>query len=275
MGFFGVSKEEVCDGEEVHRLIMNLIPLNGLCHGLSGDVATLPAWSSMSPFFLQPTQNLLVSSEDVRCFFYVTSVPVCWYKFFAFNKQVPDQCLPTHLQGCGGYLASKVLPMGFLNSVSLAQHVHRNLVLWSGSSTGVNAPEQELRKDKQFPDGRSLWRVYLDNYDLLEKVEATKMVEIEGTVAAPVLALREQYEVWGVPRNIKKAAERKVFAEVQGAMLDGERGIAFPRESKLLKYVGAALRLCSQKYVSQRQMQVVCGGLVYMAMFRRLLLWED
>ena len=55
-------------------------------------------------------------------------------------------------------------------------------------------------------------------------------------------------------------------------MLDGERGIAFPRESKLLKYVGAALRLCSQKYVSQRQMQVVCGGLVYMAMFRRPLL---
>ena len=98
------------------------------------------------------------------------------------------------------------------------------------------------------------------------------MVEIEGTLAAPVLALREQYEVWGVPRNVKKAAERKVLAEVQGAMVDGERGIAFPRESKLLKYVGAALRLCSQRYVSQRQMQVVCGGLVYMAMFRRPLL---
>ena len=271
-GLFGVSKEETCDGEEVHRLIMNLIPLNGICHGLSGDVGTLPAWSSMSPFFLQPTENLLVSSEDVRCFFYVMSVPVCWYKFLAFNKQVPDQCLPPHLQGCEVYLASKVLPMGFLNSVSLAQHVHRNLVLWSGSNSGVNAPEQELRKDKQFPNGELLWRVYLDNYDLLEKVEATKMVEIEGTLAAPVLALREQYEVWGVPRNVKKAAERKVLAEVQGAMVDGERGIAFPRESKLLKYVGAALRLCSQRYVSQRQMQVVCGGLVYMAMFRRPLL---
>lgn len=212
-GLFGVSKEETCDGEEVHRLIMNLIPLNGLCHSLSGDVATLPAWSTMSPFFLQPSENLLVSSEDVRCFFYVMSVPVCWYKFLAFNKLVPDQCLPGHLQGREVYLASKVLPMGFLNSVSLAQHVHRNLALWSGNASGVNPPETELRKDRQFPDGKALWRVYLDNYDLLEKVEATKMIEMEGTVAAPVLALREQYEVWGVPRNVKKAAERKVFAE--------------------------------------------------------------
>lgn len=167
----------------------------------------------MSPFFLQPSENLLVSSEDVRCFFYVMSVPVCWYKFLAFNKLVPDQCLPGHLQGREVYLASKVLPMGFLNSVSLAQHVHRNLALWSGNASGVNPPETELRKDRQFPDGKALWRVYLDNYDLLEKVEATKMIEMEGTVAAPVLALREQYEVWGVPRNVKKAAERKVFAE--------------------------------------------------------------
>ncbi len=271
-GLFGVTKDETNNGYEVYRLIMNLIPLNGLCQSLSGDVSTLPAWSTMSPFFLQPTENLLVSSEDVRCFFYVMSVPSRWYKFLAFNKPVPDCCLPEHLKGFEVYLASRVLPMGFLNSVALAQHVHRNLCLWSGSSSGVNAPAQELRKDKQFPSGQNLWRIYLDNYDLLEKVEATKMVEMRGTVAAPVLALKEQYEIWGIPRNAKKAASREPLAEVQGAMIDGVRGIAYPRESKLLKYIGAALKLCCQKFVSQRQMQVVCGGLVYMAMFRRPLL---
>ena len=58
-GLFGVPKEEWTDGGvEIYRLIMNLVPLNSLCRPLSGDVDTLPAWSGMNPFFLQPTQNL-------------------------------------------------------------------------------------------------------------------------------------------------------------------------------------------------------------------------
>ena len=84
-GLFGVTKDEVVDGVEVYRLIMNLIPLNGICMGLSGDVATLPSWSSMSPYFIQPTESLLVSSEDVRCFFYTMSVPEEWHKVSCFQ----------------------------------------------------------------------------------------------------------------------------------------------------------------------------------------------
>ena len=68
-GMFGVLKEEVVEGIEVHRLIMNLIPVNELCRPLEGDTSTLPAWPSMSPLQLQPSEQLLVSSEDVRCFF--------------------------------------------------------------------------------------------------------------------------------------------------------------------------------------------------------------
>ena len=75
-GLFGVSKDETSPkGFEVFRLIMNLIPLNNLCRPFSGDVDTLPSWGSMSPYFLQPSERLLVSSEDVKCFFYTMSVP--------------------------------------------------------------------------------------------------------------------------------------------------------------------------------------------------------
>lgn len=42
-GLCGVTKDEWADsGTEVFRLIMNLVPLNGLCRPLSGDVDTLP-----------------------------------------------------------------------------------------------------------------------------------------------------------------------------------------------------------------------------------------
>ena len=53
-GMFGVTKDELCNGVEVFRLIMNLIPLNSICYGIEGDVGTLPSWSMMSPFVLQP-----------------------------------------------------------------------------------------------------------------------------------------------------------------------------------------------------------------------------
>ena len=275
-GLFGVTKDEwTDDGTEIMRLIMNLVPLNSLCKPMSGDVDTLPAWSGMSPFFLQPSQSLLVSSEDVKCFFYTLSVPLCWVKYLAFNRLVPDTALPEALQGKRVYLASIVLPMGFLNSVSLAQHVHRNLVRNSQQGTtacGSNPPEQELRKDRAFVAADSLWRVYLDNYDLLEKVEKTNMVELEGSLAPGVLALREQYEHWNVPRNFKKSVQRSTRAEVQGATVDGELGVAYPRESKLAKYFGLALLLAAQERATQKHWQVVCGGLVYFAMFRRPLL---
>lgn len=55
-----------------------------------------------------------------------------WTKFRAFNKQVSDRILPTEFEGQTVYLASLALVMGFLNSVSLAQHVHLNLALASG-----------------------------------------------------------------------------------------------------------------------------------------------
>ena len=271
-GLFGVSKEEWTeDGTEIFRLIMNLVPLNSLCRPMSGDVDTLPAWSGMSPFFIQPTQCLLVSSEDVKCFFYTLAVPPCWVKYLAFNRLVPNLALPPHLQGRRVYLASVVLPMGFLNSVSLAQHVHRNLVLANNMAEQgqePNAPEHELRKDRPFPSGSSLWRVYLDNYDLLEKVEFTEMVAKKDSLAPGVLALRQEYERWEVPRNFKKSVQRSPMTEVQGATVDGVAGVAYPREAKLLKYFSLAVQLCSQRVASQKQWQVACGGLVYFAMFR-------
>ena len=215
-GLFGVTKDEwTPGGTEIFRLIMNLIPLNAICRPMAGDVDTLPSWGSMSPFFLQPSELLLVSSEDVKCFFYTMRVPEVWWKFLAFNKVVPDEALPCHLQGRQVYLASRVLPMGFLNSVSLAQHVHRNLVSWGRDAEtegvgGTNAPENELRKDRSFTVGNPAWRVYLDNYDLLEKVEATQMAEKLGTTAPGVLALRQEYQKWDVPRNQKKSVERSL-----------------------------------------------------------------
>ena len=61
--------------------------------------------------------------------------------------------------------------MGFKNSVSIAQNIHRNLIQWAGRRGGIlSDSSSELRKDRPFSFANPLVRVYLDNYDQLSKV---------------------------------------------------------------------------------------------------------
>lgn len=115
-------------------------------------------------------------------------------------------------------------------------------------------------------------RVYLDNFDELERHDSSLAGLIKQEPSAAVLALRAEYETWGIPRHPKKAVERASRAEVQGAIVDGQRGAAFPKPEKMLKYAQLALLCLTRKRCSQKQMQVIAGGLVYICTFKRAIL---
>ena len=53
---------------------------------------------------------------------------------------------------------------------------------------------------------------------------------------------------------------RQLQAEVQGAMVEGELGIAFPLVEKIMKYVQLAKLLLEERRSSRNQVQVVEGG---------------
>ena len=270
-GLFGVPKGEQEQGVEIHRLIMDLRPCNKVVRGIEGDVSTLPSWATMAPLQLMPSEDLVISSEDVRCFFYIFKIPREWSAFLGFNRPIPPELCPDS-QGTY-YLASQVLPMGFKNSVSLAQHVHRVMVRRAGGDRGVHLQShQEIRKDRPFTSHPELHRVYLDNFDLLEKVDKRTTALLQGELSESVLALRNEYERWGVPRHPKKSVVREHKAEVQGAIIDGIAGRAYPKPVKIMKYAQLASLLVGEKRCSMKQAQVVAGGLVYTSMFRRPLL---
>lgn len=269
-GLFGVSKNEFVGSVEVQRIIMNLIPLNGVCRGIDGDISTLPAWAGMSPLHLQPHEDLVVSSEDVRAFFYIFKVPPSWHRFLAFNRELPEG-----LRGDKGgrwFPCSSVLPMGFKNSVSLAQHVHRYILKIALRLTDSQGGEAELRKDRPFSVSNPVHRIYLDNFDELEKTSKEVAETIQGKVSPLVQSLQDTYASLGVPRHPKKAVARQPRAEVQGAIVDGVLGIAHPKVEKVVRYMHLAHLLLQEGWSSQKQMQIVGGGLVYIAMFRRPLL---
>ena len=270
-GMFAVSKNEFVQGIEQHRVIMNLVPLNRLCHTLKGDVCTLPTIAGFSAFYLAEGEVAVLCSEDIKCFYYLFQVPVGWRKFMGFAKELPETLVPLEMRGEPCHLVSLVLPMGWANSVGLAQHVHRNVVRWTMEEQGLY-DEGELRRDRPTTRAKDMFRVYLDNWDQIRKVDARLAQDVEGVPSPQQLALRQQYNLMGLPRHPKKAVEGAMQAEIQGALLDGQAGVAYAKPSKVLKYMGLAWELVHRGRCNQRELQIVAGGLVYISMFRRPLL---
>ena len=272
-GMFAVGKGEFQGNVETQRLIMNLTPLNSMCKPLAGDVSTLPGLSGFSGFLLEKDEVALFSSEDIRCFFYLFSVPEEWKRYLGFNREVDSSLVPLKFRGKRCVLVSRVLPMGFVNSVSIAQHIHRNVVRWSAAHQDVAVGGQcEMRKDKAISSSSTLFRVYLDNFDQVEKTDPCTADLIKGTPSAQILQLRQDYAALGLPRHPKKGVERQMKAEIQGALFDGAQGYAVAKPEKIWQYALLGLELLKRGQCTLKELQVVCGGFVYMAMFRRPLL---
>ena len=269
-GLFAVSKQEFKGNVEICRLIMNLKPLNSLCLPLEGDTPTLPSVTSMSGLYLQEDELLMLSSEDIKCFFYLFQVPRAWIPFLGFAKECPSSLLPEDFLGEKGFLCAQVLPMGFLNSVGIAQHIHRRIILQSvGSYPHGLGGESEVRRDRVQSSSNHLFRIYLDNFDELRKVQKDVAMAIEGNASSLVEEVRVEYEAAGLPRHPKKALMQGLRGEIQGAWLDGVKGTAMAKPSKAVKYIRLALEVIKEGRASLKELQVVCGGLVYLSMYKR------
>lgn len=190
-GLFAVGKQEfIC------RLIMNLKPCNSLCRPLTGETNTLPSATALGSLFLDQDETLVTSSENIKCFFYLFQVPRHWMFFLGFGKLLPQSILDEAIGGDKGYLVTRVLPMGFLNSVAIAQHIHRNVVRrCMGSLRPSIGAESEIRRDRVTSLHPTLYRGYLDNFD--RRTAAL----ISGEVSAEVQVLRGAYQEagpWGL-----------------------------------------------------------------------------
>lgn len=182
-GLFGVGKNEFSDGLEVQRLIMNFVPLNENCRPWDSDICTLPGIAGLSPFLLEDGEVALISSEDIRCFFYLFQLPPCWFPFLGFNKLIPSELVPPEFAGRSCVLHARVLPMGFRNSVGIAQHVHRQVVRQGMNK--VTPPilgEGEQRKDRTFSAADETYRIYLDNFDVIKRTDPETAQQIAGEV---------------------------------------------------------------------------------------------
>ena len=98
---------------------------------------------------------------------------------------------------------------------------------------------------------------------------------IESKVSEAAAALHKAYEDANLPGHPKKSVQQALQAEVQGAWVDGQKGVMCAKPSKICKYVRLALEVIKRGKASQRELQVVGGVLSfsdYISMFKRPLM---
>ena len=107
---------------------------------------------------------------------------------------------------------------------------------------------------------------------MLHSVDPALISLLEGEISDDMSPLLTAYHAAGIPFNEKKSVRQATVAEVQGAEINGKTGLARPKSEKLGKYASATVSLLRRRRCTQKEIQVVSGGLVYFAMFRRPLM---
>lgn len=272
-GAFAVEKKgrPGPNASRVTRLIMNMVPGNSYQILQRGDLPTLSASPNWAAIVMGTHQALLWSSEDQKGAFYAWKLPASWRPFMAFAWPVPGA-----LVGLPGeslvYLASNVIPMGWLQAVSLFQHLHRQLGIEAGHEA-----QSEWRRDLPSPIRpgflTSHWvQFYLDDFDCPEFVPLECWQAYKGILSPHHQRQRQAYEQAGVATSEDKQQVRQPLVVRMGAEVDGILGTIRPPASKMLEVAWFGLWLLRKQCPNRKALLMVLGRYIRCFEFRRPLM---
>ena len=102
----------------------------------------------------------------------------------------------------GQLVAIAVLPLGFILSVGIVQFVERPVARLAGLEDAC-----EVRPDRPLPDYRlkSIYQIYIDNFDTFQVVSKERAALLRGTVGDAQGKLRGVKGTLGIPLTESKA----------------------------------------------------------------------
>ena len=156
-GLFGVAKSsQLPNGKPVLRVIMNLIPINGVLCQLKGLVGELPGITQYMSLFLGDGEELIISQSDMTSAFYLFALPDEWAPFLTFNLCFKGKEIGIGTPSETYCLSCRVLPMGWSSAVGVMQELSINLLLKGGLPRG-----QQIVRNRPLPPwldgGTSTW----------------------------------------------------------------------------------------------------------------------
>ena len=272
-GLFGVKKATLLkSGESVLRLIMNLTGSNATQHQLEGGASNLPSITSWQSLVLEQGQSLEMFQSDMSSAFYLFKIPPCWHRHLAFNVIASEEELMGHGRRQFA-LCCSVLPMGWLNSVSIMQEVSENILLQARLN-----PYNQVARSNPLPRwfteiletaeeaDRCWWHVYLDNFCACERIEADSPA-LAGSLCHE--AAEDAWRLAGVISSEKKRVSAASYIQELGAEVDGEAGALGVSTQKLHKLGLSTLWTLVAQGLDKKQAQILAGRWIFVLQFRR------
>eukprot|EP00438_Fugacium_kawagutii_P000055 Skav215901 [mRNA] locus=scaffold1542:116365:121392:- [translate_table: standard] len=275
-GMFAVGKGAFLDsGEEIQRLIMNLVPTNTVFRQAQGAVAGLPGITQYLSLVASQSDQLVFYQSDMSAAFYLFRIPPCWNRMMCFNLSVKGSDLgwnddEIYFLGCG------VIPMGWGSSVSIMQEIADRLTV-----LGKLPQSHQIRRTAPLPPwlvetseiaaamGTAWYHVYLDNFCAMGR-SREQDTPLEGEVFHN--QLEAAWKTVGILSSEKKRVSGESCVLELGALVDGQRKTIGGSSDRVLKLIQTTLVVISKRQLKQKWVQVVVGRWVHLFSFRRPLM---
>ena len=271
-GLFGVVKQGrfTAEGEPVLRVIMNLIPVNGILEVIRGDISYLPSPTAWIPICAEDGEYFTMSQGDMQSAFYLFRMPPGWERFFCFNFCASGE----QVNKTPGHLfrpVCRVLPMGWSSSVGIMQQISRQVLLMKGLPPGLEVqrvhgvPRWFTQTVAESTGDRAWWQVYLDNF----------MSGQSTMTAQPLigkLLQEEAMQAW-CDAGILTAEDKQLLNEPSvvelGIRFDGTEKLLGASPERVFRTILATLHILDAGRWSKKDTQVVLGRWIFILQFRR------
>ena len=251
----------------MQRFISNFIPINSYQKHLPGGDQHLPYLGQLTLLEQGEEEIWLCDAEDFTSCYNLFCLPPAWRKYTCFGKLV-DEALLGGAPGKMVYPAMRVVPMGWLNTVSIAQAVARTLVFQE-----LGVPESsEISKLEAIPAEDDLTVIYLHSFDQLRRLDLECAEALEGIASPRRKRFLEMCQRKGLPLNEGKRVVAATRGSLQGGELQGDLGWYKLAGDKQINLVGLGATLLALNVWREFDVRHFVGKAIFGMSFRRPLL---
>eukprot|EP00438_Fugacium_kawagutii_P014674 Skav232095 [mRNA] locus=scaffold2353:86437:88234:+ [translate_table: standard] len=264
-GLFAVDHKAESD-----RIILDRRPFNELERRLVW--AKLPHGSLLTQLIVPKGFSIRGSGDDLSNYFYLLKHNTEWLPRNTVGHSFDGEGYEAYggKKGERYLLSFKVVAMGDLNAVDIAQQVHFE-VLQDGLCM---QPNERIEFKQPLPASHTLEGLYIDDH-IVTQILPSRRNRKKGAVFRDETIMqqsRDQYAKHGIPTSASKAFDKSDRFVAWGTEVDNRSGRVGAPQYKLQQLSQLLVRATELRVVTKKLLQGLTGLLVHPFMHRRALM---
>ena len=271
-GLFSVVKDMTRD-----RMILDSRGANCLEAPPGRWIKSLANGESLTKLHLEPHQELRMSGNDLRDFYYLFQASESRARRNVLVGSVHPREVShlhaykpchSHTKELFGSLAS--LAMGDCQAVELAQSCHLSMAL----QHGILQASSLLTMQKPLPRHDTIYGVVIDDFVAISKVPRVQgsCIGSQSEGALSTSKMQEVYKQVGLIPHEKKAFRDESSSTFWGVDVEGQSGLIRGSLKRAIPLAGILFKIAALGVSTRNLMQVVVGSLISLFLYRRRLL---